>query len=732
MKNEIDHDALEALLYLINNPSLGDSLPDSAAARDIERIRTALALKQLMDQMPGGFFIYQAAGDQKILYANTTLIRIFRCGSLEEFLELTGSSFRGLVHPDDLDAVQQSIERQISSSQYHLDYVEYRIITKDKEVRWLDDYGHFIHSDTAGDVFYAFVGDSTEKRQKLLAEKDRNKPDCCKRENQMRTLMGEYVQGMEVIHQEYLRHLEVIEGLSIDYESIFYADLDTNQIKAYRVSCRFKKQFPTDHHVCDFVGFDRDYIENWVYPDDRQLLKGVTSPENIREKLAADSSFHVNYRVYRNDSIGYIQLRVVNVGEEEHISQVVLGYRNIDKEIVQEMQQKLLLSEALESANMANNAKNLFLSNMSHDMRTPMNAIMGFVSLAKKRINDKIKLSGYLDSITASSEQLLSLINDVLEISKTEAEKIHAEENECSLLDVMQQIQQSSFPLASANCILLTLDISGLKHDMVYTDLQKLVQILQYLLDNALKFTEPGGKVSVTLEEKDTKDGRALYQFAVADSGIGISKDFLEHIFEPFEREKNTTLSGIHGTGLGLTIAKKLADAIGAGIHVSSTLGKGSVFTVSLPLRCVCSSLERKKLGTGASENLAAPRQKRILLVDDNEINLEIENEVLTDAGFLVDTVIDGSLAVDKMRNTKPGYYDLILMDIQMPVMDGYRATRAIREMPDPAVSKIPIIAVSANTFEEDKKKALESGMNAHLPKPLDTCRLLELMQTFL
>ena len=268
---------------------------------------------------------------------------------------------------------------------------------------------------------------------------------------------------------------------------------------------------------------------------------------------------------------------------------------------------------------------------------------------------------------------------------------------------------------------------------MVYTDLQKLVQILEYLIDNALKFTEPGGSVAVSVEEKDVKDNHTLYQFVVKDSGIGISKEFLEHIFEPFEREKNTTLSGIHGTGLGLTIAKKLADAIGAHIHVSSTLGKGSTFTVSLPLqRLEESSLERKKLENAVSKEPPAPRQKRILLVDDNEINLEIENEVLTDAGFLVDTVIDGSLAVDKMRDTEPGYYDLILMDIQMPVMDGYCATRAIRKMPDPAVSGIPIIAVSANTFEEDKKKALESGMNAHLPKPLDTCRLLELMQTFL
>ena len=739
MKTKIDHDALEALLYLINHPNQADCLMDPAAqlntadAEDIERLRTALTLKQLMDQMPGGFFIYRAEGAQEILYANTALVRIFHCASLKEFQKLTGNSFRGMVHPDDLDAVQKSIQAQISSSQYHLDYVEYRIITKNGEVRWLDDYGHFIHSDSAGNVFYVFVGDSTEKRMGLWNEKSHERPGYSRREKQMRTLMDEYDQGMEVIHQEYLRHLELIEGLSVDYESIFYADLDANQIKAYRVSCRFKKQFPVEHHVCSFEGFDADYLENWVYPDDRPLLYGVTSRENIQEKLSTDNSFHVNYRVYRDNSIGYIQLRVVNVGSGEHISQVVLGYRNIDKEIVQEMQQKLLLSEALESANMANNAKNLFLSNMSHEIRTPMNAIMGFVSLAKKRMNDKLKLSSYLDSITTSSEQLLSLINDVLEISKSEAEKIHADIDECSLVDAMQQIQQSTFPHASTSCIILSLDISGLKHDMVYTDLQKLVQILEYLIDNALKFTEPGGSVAVSVEEKDVKDNHTLYQFVVKDSGIGISKEFLEHIFEPFEREKNTTLSGIHGTGLGLTIAKKLADAIGAHIHVSSTLGKGSTFTVSLPLqRLEESSLERKKLENAVSKEPPAPRQKRILLVDDNEINLEIENEVLTDAGFLVDTVIDGSLAVDKMRDTEPGYYDLILMDIQMPVMDGYCATRAIRKMPDPAVSGIPIIAVSANTFEEDKKKALESGMNAHLPKPLDTCRLLELMQTFL
>ncbi|MCM1386879.1 MAG: GNAT family N-acetyltransferase [Bacillus sp. (in: Bacteria)] len=664
-------------------------------------------IRPFMDGMPGGFFIYHADGAEELIYANQAMLRIFACDTMEEFKELTGNSFRGIVHPDDLDEIELSIKEQIAHNQYDMDYVEYRIIRKDGEIRWIEDYGHFVRSESMGDIFYVFVGDATEKNQRNQKEK-------------------------EQLIQEQLRRLDVIEGLSIDYESIFYADLDKNRIKAYRVSSRFAKTFPEEHMMREFTGFDADYIREWVYPDDRELVKGISNPDFLRRKLSEDKAFHISYRIYRNGKVTYIQLRIVNVGSEERISQIVMGYRNIDDEIIQEMQQKRVLAAALNEATLANKAKNLFLSNMSHDIRTPMNAIVGFTSLIRKHIRDEEKVNSYLDMISVSSDQLLQLLNDVLEISKLESENVHVEETECSLMDIAHQVQMNMIAKAAAKNITFSLDISNLKHDMVFTDRAKLTQLLTYLVDNAVKYTREGGWVTIVVMEaqkESEQSSHVTYQFIVEDSGIGISEAFLEHIFEPFEREKNTTHSGIHGTGLGLTITRKLVEMIGGTIDVTSVVGRGSKFIVTLPLYMRAESSNVNDFG---DEPIGFSRPKRILIVDDNEINLEIENEVLKDAGFLVDTADDGSIAVEKVKHSKPGDYDLILMDIQMPIMDGYHATRAIRAMEDAKLSGIPIIAVSANSFEEDRKRALESGMNAHLPKPLDTHHLYKVIRQFL
>lgn len=736
---KFDHNIIEPLLSLLDSRQKNDTAIDyllkdyplsERLRTEAQNIQIAYYLMKFTDEMPGGFFIYRADESRNLIYANKAMIRLFNCDSMEEFQELTGNSFRGIVHPDDYEAVEQSIKEQIENSCYDLDYVEYRIIQKGGEIRWIDDYGHFVHSEVAGDIFYVFVGDLTEKKQQQLKEKEALLNINRKKEQQLQDQIEKY----DLIHQEHLRRLEVIEGLSIDYESIFYVNLDTNQIKAYRVSNRFEKQFPKDCQTCEFAGFDFDYIKNWVHPDDQQLLIGVSNPEYIRNKLSENKSFHINYRIYKNGKLAYIQLRIVNVGNEEHISQVILGYRNIDDEIIQEMKQKQILTEALSEANLANNAKNLFLSNMSHDIRTPMNAIVGFASLVKRHMDDKEKISKYLDMILDSSDQLLQLLNDVLEISRIESGKICVEEKECSLIDIIQQTRMNIFQRTTAKNISVSLDIPNLKHDIVYADKQKLSQILSCLLDNAVKYTKIGGHITIrVIEQEGIQNNLATYQIVVEDDGVGISKNFLEHIFEPFEREKNTTLSGIYGTGLGLTITKDLVDIIGGTISVSSTLDKGSKFTVTLPLLIESTKNQAPVFPDSSNDtSISFSSPKRILIVDDNEINLEIENEVLKDAGFLVDTAADGSIAVEKVKQSKPGDYDLILMDIQMPVMNGYHATRAIRKIEDPILSSIPIIAVSANTFEEDKKNAIESGMNAHLAKPLDTPLLYQLIQKFI
>lgn len=264
-------------------------------------------------------------------------------------------------------------------------------------------------------------------------------------------------------------------------------------------------------------------------------------------------------------------------------------------------------------------------------------------------------------------------------------------------------------------------------------DRQKLLTILSSLIDNAIKYSGKKAEIAVSLHErKELHDHQAVYQLTVEDKGIGISDEFIGQLFTPFEREKNTTLSGVHGTGLGLPIAKNLVDIMGGTIDVTSEVGKGSTFTVTFIFHVPDKQQVLDQNADDVEEDLEDMRGKRILIVDDNEINMEIEVEVLKEGGFLIDTASDGSIAVEKVKNSQPGYYDLILMDIQMPVMDGYLATKAIRKLDDPILASIPIIAVSANTFEEDRKKSKESGMNAHLPKPLDVADLFHMIRKYL
>ncbi len=654
------------------------------------------AINTLIDQMPGGFLIYRA-DNEEILYANQALLRIFNCDTMEDFQQCTGNSFRGLVHPQDWDNVQKSIRTQIADSRFDLDYVEYRIVQKGGEIRWIEDFGHFIHDKKLGDVFYVFLVDATEKKKRQDREQD-------------------------FFQSQLLQRLEMIEGLSTDYDSIFYVDLDTDFIQPYRVSHRVKALLG-DVFPITFTGFDAQYINTWVYPEDRETLFLATCPDCIRERLAKNRSFLVNYRILREEKTEYLQLRVVNVGYQERVSKIVLGYRSVDEEITRRMEQRQLLEDALKQARAAIVARNIFLSNMSHDIRTPMNAIAGFTSLARNHLHNTEKLSGCLDGIETANRQLLRLVNDVLEISRLESGRLHLEEEPCSLNKLLEDVHAALLPSADAKNLSLTLEYSALRQCNVYADSEKLLQILFQLGSNAVKYTENEGQIRIAVRDIEyLPPDYAVYQFTVEDTGIGISEEFISHLFEPFERQKNTTLSGVYGTGLGLPIVKGLVEMMNGQIKVDSASGRGSCFTVTLRLRLADTpSIETTETTPDAP---CAPIQ-RILLVEDNEINREIESELLEEAGFLIDTAENGRIALEMLQNSEPGFYGLILMDIQMPVMDGYEATQAIRMLKTPELSSIPIIALSANAFEEDRRMSLEKGMNDHLAKPMDIDQVL-------
>ena len=687
--------------------------------------RAALENLRFMEEMPGGVLIYCADGGEEIVYANRALLRIFQCGSMEEFRELTGNSFRGMVWHEDVDGVERSIWEQVSASRYDLDYVEYRVRRKDGQIRWIEDYGHFVRG--SRDLFYVFLNDVTGRRHRRLIERTLLLSENRERERQLQSLAEEYDRERTQINQEYLRRLRVIEGLSANYETILYGELDCDQVRPYRLSGRASRIFGEDRGIRSLSGYLADYVRTWVHPEDRETVRTALNLDAIRGRLLADKSFCVNYRVLENGEERYLQLQLVDVSQEHRASQIVLGSRRMDEEIHHEIERKRLLAEALEKANQAIAAKDTFLSNMSHDMRTPMNAIFGFAALARKNLRDPEAAREYIGRMESSARQLMGMIERVLEVSAAVTGDSHTQEEACDLCGIVQEACGFIAPQAAEKDIDFILDCSGVRHSGIYGDEEKLRQLVTYLTNNAVTYTKPGGKVRVTLTEQELMPGQyAVYQLEVADTGIGISREFLARIFEPFSRERDTTHSGVHGIGLGMSIAKSIVERMGGTISVRSEVERGSVFTAVLDFRI------QPEATHPAAEEAAAVRPRSILLVEDNEINREIATELLQELGYVIDTAPDGSVAVEKMRQARPGDYDAILMDIQMPVMNGWEAARAIRGLPDPALAKIPIIALSAHVFEADLRRSAESGMNAHLAKPMDVAEVQKTIEEFL
>lgn len=728
--NLIEHMLSLLNLLQINHIEIYQLLEGGSQAAELyasnpRDIRMIYEIMKFMDEIPGGFLIYHAEGNEQIIYANLGLLRIFQCDTVAEFRELTGNSFKGMVYPDDLESVEKSIWQQISENQYDLDYVEYRITRKDGEIRWIEDYGHFIQSDAVGGIFYVFLGDATEKRNRLVSEKEVFQKEKRQSEQKLKSLMEAFDKERALVRREQLRRLEVIEGLSVNYESILYADLETDEATPYRLSTRMKPLFGEMFQVQSFIKYVTEYVNTWVYPEDREMVGRMTEPGFIRKHITENKTYYVNYRVIEDGKIEYLQLRVVDVSKAGKV-QIVIGYRKVDEEQREEQEHKKMLADALNNANLAIDAKNSFLSNISHDMRTPLNAIFGFVALAKRDRHDMDAVQGYLDRIDASSRQLLDLIDKVLEISWTESSGVYAEEMECDLQEILEEIYEFLHLQALEKDIEFKLDFSGVKHKQIYSDHQKLKQMLLYLANNAITYTKPGGMVSIAVTEQiEMLNHYATYQIVIKDTGIGISEEFLERIFEPFVREKNTTLSGIHGVGLGLSIAKNIVDMLGGTIKAQSVVGEGSTFTVTLRLRMCADAAQTAAEAPGPVSAVKLSGQ-RILLVEDNELNLEIETAILQEQGFFIESAENGSIAVEKVKHSRPGDFDLVLMDIQMPVMNGWQAAKAIRELDDPALANIPIIAFSANVFERDIRMSMESGMNAHLTKPIDIPLLLK------
>ena len=674
-------------------------------------------IEQITAGMPGGFFIYHADGEERLIYANQALIQMYGCEDLQEFQEYTGYTFRGLVHPEDVEETCRSIWRQIDMHGNDLDRVEYRIIRKDGAVRWIEDYGHFVHTELYGDLFYVFVEDVTKKHFKEINDAE------------IVRLAQERLKALEALEHETtalkLVHEILCSGMwNMEFDSrgqmisVFWSQDFRNMI-----GYRDEKDFP-------------NVLSSWsdlLHPEDRdRVLKEYYA---AIEDYTGRRLYNVEYRLLTKDR-GYRWFRATGkLSRREDGSPItyvgmfvdITERKETDKKL---LEQHKLLEEALIKAQRASQAKTMFLNNMSHDIRTPMNAIIGFTNLAATHLDDRELVRDYLNKISASSNHLLSLINDVLDMSRIESGRMVIEEAPCSLPEVLSDLQSIIRADLEAKEQNFRLDDHTLVHPYITCDRLRLNQVLLNILSNALKFTPAGGNICVSVTERpgDTAD-TAVYELCIRDSGIGMTPEFLERIFEPFERERTSTVSGIQGTGLGMSITKNLVELMKGRISVESRQGEGTEFVCVFPFRF------SEAPGPRETPELSRPQQSMdwyILLAEDNELNQEIAMTILEEAGCTVDVASDGAEAVEKIRRSPDALYDLVLMDIQMPVMDGIEATKAIRAMPEPRLARIPIVAMTANAFEEDRQRVLSAGMNGHLGKPIDVAKMFDMLQSIL
>ena len=398
----------------------------------------------------------------------------------------------------------------------------------------------------------------------------------------------------------------------------------------------------------------------------------------------------------------------------------------------QQEQYAIQLEKSAEQARNANEAKTRFLFNMSHDIRTPMNAIIGFSDLLEKNLDDRVKAKGYLKKIQSSSNLLLTIINQVLEMARIESGKAVLTLEPCNLSALFHSVNlvfEEDVKKKGIHFYVKT----NVEHKYAYCDQTKLQEIYLNIVSNAIKYTPQDHAITINIQEVPSmQENLARYIFICEDTGYGMSEDFVPHIFEEFSREHTTTENKIIGTGLGLSIVKSMIDLMGGTIQVESHEGKGTKFTVDVSLEIASSEDVNETENVSNEININEGNHKRILLAEDNDLNAEIACEILKSEGYLVEHASHGQQCVEMLQEAEDGYYDLILMDIQMPFMDGYEACKEIRKMKDTQKANIPIIAMTANAFEEDKQMAIKAGMNDHVPKPMDMRVLSPVLQKYL
>ena len=533
------------------------------------------------------------------------------------------------------------------------------------------------------------------------------------------------------------RERQIYNALCVNYTAAYWCDLKSDRMETIK-----RKDFSHSAQEAGKMHNPHCYSE-WIHHAYETIVVKDTAPdyleffdaENLMRRLQSEESL-----VYRHQSLPngagmeHFETTIVRLYTDDNSFQIIMGYRPIDDIVAEEKKRQQMeqerLQEAYEIAETANKAKTTFLLNMSHDIRTPMNAIIGYTKLMRQKITNP-ELLHYQEMVEQSGNLLLSIINNILDMARIESGKMELDENYDETGNIVGSVCSVFEAEAKKKNLTITHSVE-VEHPHIICDRTKMQELLTNLVSNAVKYTPPGGKITiVTRELPCEREGYVCFQTVVADTGIGMSAEFLPHLFDSFSRERDTTTAKVAGSGLGMAIVKSLVELMNGTIDVESELGKGTKFTVTV-FHKIADEKYYKKEDLSESAMSADFSGKHILLAEDNELNAEIATAILKDMGFAVEHVEDGILCVDKLEKEPSGTYDLILMDIQMPNMDGYKATQVIRQLPDRQKSNIPVIAMTANAFEEDRKMALSKGMNGHITKPIDAAKIKEVMVSIL
>lgn len=537
-----------------------------------------------------------------------------------------------------------------------------------------------------------------------------------------------------------IREVQLMRALS-SCAGVYY---DINVTKNAIIGTPVQVIDDVEYSVLEAAGLSEDclyteFIEYWgkqLEPEEQGDFNDFFSVENLL-KCYGEGQRRLVYTYWTQDVLGNPMLAEQSILLYEDITtKDVLGLTYVkDMKTVQELrdkeaESKRKLQQALEKAERASQAKSTFLLNMSHDIRTPMNIIMGFSDIIEKNVGNEEIVGDAIAKLKSSSEILMRLLNDALDLARIESGKVELDVVANNLRSFTTKIANIFEEGMRRNGVEFVTECNITDECLMYDSL-KLTEIVVNLLGNAQKFTPAGGRVTFRVTQLgETRNGKANFEFRVIDTGIGMSEDFQKNAFNEFEREKTSTDSGLKGTGLGLAIVKRLIDLMKGEIRIVSELGKGSemIFTLSLQIQ----PQEEIDAESITPEELETFSGKRVLLVEDNVLNREIAGGILLDEGFVVEEAENGMIAVNKVLHSKPGYYDLILMDIQMPIMDGYTATREIRGQENETLSQIPIIAMTANAFADDQQKCFNAGMNGHIAKPIVSKKMIEVVSRVL